>query len=210
MTPEQLFEENQAFAIWAARKFAHEQNIEDITQLALIGLFRATKTFDVTRGVRFTTYAMFYIKKEILRNHFENNHSLKVSRVVLENAQKIQRFIDNVNDVDEIAKLTGLSVPAVEQALDYMAHKTYSMDAQLYEEDSTTLGETIPSNDEGWDDSILFNEFMQSLDKQEMEIVQMRLNEMTQLEIGKVLNMHQMYVSRALKRIKGKYESFIA
>lgn len=211
MSPEQLFEENQEYAEWIATRLSNSQDIEDVTQLALIGLDIAAKRFDVTKNVKFITYAKYYIKKEIIRNHFEKNQLLKVSRTVLENVEKLNPLIEKVTDVNELAKLTNLNVKEVERALEYMAHRTYSMDVPVYEEnDSMTFSETIASNEGDWDEQILIKDFISTLDEREKTILDMRFKGYSQYEIGDALNMSQMHASRLLKKIKAKYVEYIA
>ena len=61
LTPEELFDSNYDLALWAARKFAWKEDFEDVTQLAAIGLFKAARNFDQSRGIQFSTYAMYYM-----------------------------------------------------------------------------------------------------------------------------------------------------
>ena len=92
-----------------------------------------------------------------------------------------------------------------------MAHRTYSIDVPVYEEnDSMTFSETIASNESDWDEQILIKDFISTLDEREKTILNMRFKGYSQYEIGDALNISQMHASRLLKKIKAKYVEYIA
>ena len=210
MTPEQLFEEHIDFAMWAANKFHCRQDFDDIKQLAMIGLHLASLRFDVARGVQFTTYAMYYIRKEIIRNHFQKRMLIRVPRRILENAETVKRFLQETNEVHALSELSGLSVKAVEDVLEYLSYQTYSLDYEVGEDSESTIGDLMPGQVEDWDELIHIKDFMEMLDEREKLIINMRLNGCPQTEIGEALNVSQMHASRLLKKLKVKFKEYVA
>lgn len=210
LTPDQLFEQNQDLAMWVAQKFHCNEGFEDIKQLALIGLFKAAQRFDAEKGFSFSTYAVPTIRNEIIRNHFEQKHSIKIPRRILENAVKVKRHLKHTEDVNTLSELTGLSVKAVNMVLEYLSHKTYSLDYELGKHGESSLGEMIGGYEENWDELIMIKDFMATLDEREKVILEMRINGCPQTEIGEALNISQVHASRLLKKMKTKFQQHIA
>lgn len=208
MTPQQLFEENQSFAMWMANKYKGYENFDDLKQLALIGLYDAALRFDTSYGVRFTTYAHYFIHKEILR-HVEKWKSVHVPRQIVEYARVVKRIDYENMTVEQIANETDIPLKQIKRVLDYINLSVAPIDGPAYSHDnSISLAETIPQAEDDWDDSILFKDFVKSLDDRENTIVMMRLDGKSQREIAEVLGVSQVQVSRLLVRIKNKFTSF--
>lgn len=210
LTPQRLFEENQDLAMWVANKFYREGEFEDIKQHALIGLFNAAQRFDASRGFSFSTFSVHHIKYEIIGNHFEKRHFLKVSRSILENEVKVKRFLRETEDVHMLSKLTGLPTKAVNEVLEYLSCQSFSLDLKVNEDGETTLGELIPGEVADWDEQILIKDFVATLDEREKIAIEMRFKDCSQFEIGDALGISQVHASRLLKKIKAKYVEYIA
>lgn len=209
MTPEQLFESHIKFAGFAVNKFQGLGEPDELLHLARIGIYKAALNFDASLGHAFTTYANFYIKREIVKT-YENNNHLKISRNVREAMSYI--YINDLHDVpiEEIASKVSYSVNDIKRALVCIDMQSASLDAPAYDnEGPMTYGEHVAGTDDSeWDDSILFNDFFSSLDEREQKLVTLRLEEKSQLEASHELGISQMHVSRILKRIRAKYEVF--
>lgn len=213
LTPEELFEQHLQYLPYLIRRYQNLREYEDIKQHAMIGFFRAAERFDVNKGVLFTTYAKYYVKQEIIRNYFEKRPQLKTSRLILEKAVKVRRFIGDTKDPEELAKLTGLSVKEVDEVLDYLdfnsriASFQYTMPGSG-DEEVNTLADVIPDKNDNWEYSIHLNEFVETLTELEQTVLHLLLNDLTQPEIAEVLNTYQMKISRIQKGIRAKYNEF--
>lgn len=77
---EYLVEKYQLLVYKIARRFCtNHTDYEDLVQAGLMGLFKATKRFDITKGVKFTTFATYYIIgaiKDELRKQCIHNQNL--------------------------------------------------------------------------------------------------------------------------------------
>lgn len=208
LTPEELFDSNYNLALWAARKFAWKEDFEDVTQLAAIGLFKAARNFDQSRGIQFSTYAMYYMRKEIVREYFEKRPMIRPYRAVLENTVKVRRHLHDTEEINDLIALTGLTESEVNEVLEYLARRIDSIEYAISDDGEVKLAEVIPNGEANWDDEIFLNEFIETLDERDATILHLRLNDLAQTEIAAALNTNQMNISRSLKRIKDKYNLF--
>jgi len=213
LTPEELFEQHLEFLPYLIRRYKRSKEYEDIKQHAMIGFFRAAERFDVNKGVLFTTYAKFYVQQEIIRNYFEKRPLLKMSRLILEKAVKVRRFINETEDPKELARLTGLSMKEVNEVLDYLVFSSSIASFQFTfpggeDKEADTLADVLPDKNDNWEYSIHLNEFIETLTDLEQTVLHLLLNDLTQPEIAEALNTYQMKISRIQKGIRAKYNEF--
>ena len=64
------------------------ENLDDLFQIGCVGLVKAIDNFDLSYGVKFSTYSVLMIEGEI-RNYLRDNNTIRISRSVKENAYKI-------------------------------------------------------------------------------------------------------------------------
>lgn len=212
MTPEQLFEENTKLAAWVATKFKNERDFEDVMQEAHLALFRACRRFDQSKGLKLSTYAVTVIHNSIIREFYEKKPLIKVPRMILENEVRVKRHLHNTQDVNELAELANISVAHVEEALEYMGIAIHSLQGKASTDGTidTMLEEVVGSYLEDWDISLNMKHFISSLSDREQLVIEMLMQEKSQTEIGEVLGVHQVHVSRMLKKIRRKYEEYNA
>ena len=102
---------NQRFVYAVAKTYANEDNIRDLVNEGNIGLMQALETFDHTKGNKFLSYAIWYIKREI--QAYLNNENLLIrktnnTKTVYKLSKIKQKFYAEHNrypDVDEIADI---------------------------------------------------------------------------------------------------------
>lgn len=102
---------NQRFVYAVAKTYANEDNILDLVNEGNIGLMQALETFDHTKGNKFLSYAIWYIKREI--QAYLNNENLLIrktnnTKTVYKLSKIKQKFYAEHNrypDVDEIADI---------------------------------------------------------------------------------------------------------
>lgn len=179
---------------------------DDLYQAGCIGLIKATDGFDKDRGIMFSTYAVPVIMGEV-RRLFRDGGAVKVSRSVKELAlkisyekQKLEQNLSREPTVMELANKLGVSAEEITEALcatQATVSLTYSGEEGIKETELPT-----ESYEEEISNKIILDEAFEKLDETERRIMKYRYFEfMTQSKTAKILNMSQVQVSRAEKKI---------
>jgi RNA polymerase sigma-B factor len=207
---EQLVERFLPLARHLARRFARRgESVEDLTQVADLGLLNAIDRFDPDRGVQFTTFAAVTITGELKRHFRDRGWSVRVPRSLQESALLVHRTLETLwqdlgrsPTVSEIAKGADLSEEAVIEAMDAIqAYSPASLDAVVSEDGtpmSETMGHTDPSFEvaEGW---ASVAPALEKLPDRERRILYLRFFKgMTQTEIAQEIGISQMHISRLI------------
>lgn len=190
---------------------------EDMFQAGMIGLIKSVENFDVSVGVRFSTYAVPMIIGEIKRV-MRSNNSLRVSRSIRDTAYRvlqarteIEAEKDDVATMEEIARRLDIAEKEVVYALDAIADPV-----SLYDPVYNNNGDVLllmdqigdeKNTDERWTENVALDCALSKLEDREKKIVYMRYFEgKTQTEISSEIGLSQAQVSRleksALKQIK--------
>ena len=195
----------------ARRFFGRGEPIEDLAQVASIGLLKAIDRFDLERGVKFSTYATATIVGELKRHFRDKGWALRVPRRLQESGLKVGRAVTELYQdlgraptVREIAERTGLSDEEVLEAQETaQAYTTSSLDAPT-DEDGATTGDKLGSEEEtfefleGWASVV---PAIRELPRRERHILYLRFfRGFTQTRIAEELGISQMHVSRLLSR----------
>jgi len=192
------------------------ENLDDLFQVGCIGLIKAIDNFDLTLGVRFSTYAVPMIIGEI-RRYLRDNNPVRVSRSMRDTAYRamqVKEQLQNQNQreptIAEIAKVMELPKEQVVLALESVVDPV-----SLYEPVYSDGGDTIyvmdqisdKSIDADWLDEITLKEAINHLSDREKRILSLRFFEgHTQMEVASEIGISQAQVSRleksALTKIK--------
>lgn len=218
-----LLEENVGLVWSVARRFQNRgQELEDLFQIGCIGLIKAIDNFDTDRPVQLSTYAVPMIMGEIKR-FLRDDGMVKVSRTLKEQGYRIKLASDAIRSecgreatIEEIAVATELSQEEIMVALDANA-MVDSIDRTISnrEGDVGFVGENIRSPKDGHrqvENEMLVQQLMQGLSEMEQSVIKMRFYEdKTQVEIGELLHISQVQVSRlekrAIKKMRGLGEA---
>ncbi|MFC4463398.1 RNA polymerase sigma factor SigF [Streptomyces xiangluensis] len=189
------------------------ESLEDLRQVAALGLLKAIDRFEPERGA-FESYAVPTITGEIKRHFRDRMWALRVPRRVQELRNKvrvarrelIQTAGSGTPTVAEIAahaNLTEEEVTAGMEALD--SFTTLSLDAEVAgSDDGYSLADTLGARDASYDavvDREAAKEGLRQLPERERAILYMRFFEdMTQSRIADQLGISQMHVSRLISR----------
>jgi RNA polymerase sigma-B factor len=208
-----LVEEHIGFADFLARRFANRgEPIDDLRQVALIGLVKAVERFDPDRGVSFTSFAVPTITGEIKRHFRDRTWSVRVPRNLQELTLEIERARNDLGHtlgrsptVAEIAAELDVSEYAVLEGLEAATlYRSGSLDAPTPGGDTPSLGERIASRDDEHGEAenrLMIRQLLTELPVRERRIVYLRYFEgLTQSEIADRVGISQMHVSRLLSR----------
>ncbi len=194
------------------------ESADDLFQIGCIGLIKAIDNFDISVGVKFSTYAVPMIIGEI-RRYLRDNSMLRISRGMRDLAYKalgakdaLSKKLSRDPTIEEIAEMLGEKPSDVSAALDAIVAPVSLYDP-VYNDgggDSIYLLDQISdvrSVDESWIDDIALSEALKKLNERERAIVTMRFYKgKTQMEIADEIGISQAQVSRiektALERIK--------
>ena len=187
---------------------------DDLYQAGCIGLIKAADAFDESRGLMFSTYAVPVIMGEV-RRMFRDGGAVKVSRSVKELAlkinyekQKLEQTLCREPTVSELSKALNVSKEDITEAMcatQPTVSLTYEGDDGIKETDLPVIGE-----DEQISNRLIIKEAMEKLTETERKIMNYRYFEfLTQSKTAKILNMSQVQVSRAEKKILVKLRGFL-
>lgn len=207
---------NNSGLIWniVKRFVGRGYELEDLYQIGSIGLIKAIKRFDITLDVQLSTYAVPYIMGEIKR-FIRDDGIIKVSRQTKELAIKIKHiqkeYLDKVGEEISITKISEiLNISKEEVAAAIESNNTvdsiYSVEGSS--EDERMLMEKIADNKDEYNtlvNKITINELINNLDEREKKVILLRYyKEQTQAQVGKILGITQVQVSRIEKRLLEK------
>ncbi len=193
------------------------ENVDDLFQIGCIGLIKAIDNFDVTQGVKFSTYAVPMIIGEI-RRYLRDNSSIRVSRSLRDIAYKAIYAKENLmkkNDreptIEEISKEVDIPSEDIIFALDAI-QSPVSLYEPVYAEGGDTLYimdqiSDKKNKEEKWVEDISIQEALKRLPEREHNIIELRFFEgKTQMEVAEEIHISQAQVSRleknALKTMK--------
>ena len=195
----------------AARYRRSGEPLEDLQQVAGIGLLNAIDRFDATRGTAFSSFAVPTILGELRRHFRDRTWALRVPRQLQELSMHIERARDDLTlslgrqpTIGELAGLLEAGEEMVLQALelDGARHTIPLADPQA---DGGGDVEEVPGTvDDGYaraDDRAVLAPLLATLSDQEAMIVFLRFSEdLTQDAIARRVGVSQMHVSRVLCR----------
>ena len=206
-----LIEGNLRLVLSVIQRFEKRgESPDDLFQVGCIGLMKAIRNFDPTKGVRFSTYGVPMIAGEV-RRYLRDNSAIRVSRSLRDVAYRVLQCKeamvlklgrDPTNP--EIAKELDLSESEVAEALDAVAVPVSLYDP-VYAEggDPLTIMDQVKDNrntEGAWIDQICLQTAFRALGNREKEILSMRFFDgKTQMEVATALGISQAQVSRLEK-----------
>jgi RNA polymerase sigma-B factor len=211
---EKLVEMHLPLVEHLARRFRNRgEPLDDLVQVATIGLIKSVDRFDPERGVEFSTYATPTIVGEIKRHFRDKGWAVRVPRRLQElrlsltsaTADLSQR-LGRAPTVGELAKQLKLSDEEVLEGLESAnAYSTLSLDVpEQGEQDSPVVADSLGAEDEeleGVEYRESLKPLLAKLPPREKKILLLRFfGNMTQSQIAEEIGISQMHVSRLLAR----------
>lgn len=214
---EEVIEFRRPYADFLARRFRHRgEPLEDLRQVAAVGLIKAIDGFDVSRGCSFTAYATPTILGELRRHFRDKGWNMRVPRRLQELRAEIIAATETLTQqlgrgltTADIAREIGVTEDEVREGISASrAYSAASLQTPVHrEEDSAPLSELIAQEDVGFE-VVEARESLRSvvgrLPERERRILGLRFfHQLTQSEIAAELGISQMHVSRILSRSLG-------
>lgn len=158
---EKLVTANLRFVVSVAKQYEHQGlQLVDLINEGNIGLIRAAETFDETRGFKFISYAIWWIRQRIMQAIADYGSMVRVPQNQQGFITKIKRATNDflqVNQrnptVEELSELTSLEIDKVEKALQADTC-TYSLEEPTSDDESMTLGDKLSSSSDNADRSV--------------------------------------------------------
>lgn len=216
---DELISGNLRLVLSVIQRFANRgEMVDDLFQVGCVGLIKAIDNFDITLGLRLSTYAVPMVIGEI-RRYLRDNSAIRVSRSMRDTAYRAlqikERLMSETQrepNIEEIAKAMDMKTEDVVFALDGIMEPV-SLYEPVY---SDSAGDTIcvmdqvgdtKNTDENWLEKIALKEAISHLNKRERHILSLRFFDgKTQTEVANEIGISQAQVSRleksAIDRIK--------
>ncbi|WP_405876119.1 MULTISPECIES: SigB/SigF/SigG family RNA polymerase sigma factor [unclassified Streptomyces] len=195
----------------AVRYKGRGESLEDLYQVAALGLVKAVDHYDPTRGHAFEAYAVPTVTGEIKRHFRDHMWTLHVPRRVQDLRNRVRQSAKELSQttsgrvptVTEIARHAHLSEAEVRAGMEALeCFSALSLDAEMPGADGFALADAIGGPDPAYDvvvDRVAVGPCLQALPERERTILYLRFfGGMTQSRIAQQLGISQMHVSRLL------------
>jgi len=197
----------------AARFQGRGESLEDLVQIATIGLIKSVDRFDIGRGTQFLAYATPTMIGEIKRHFRDKGWSVKVSRPMQDLSLEINRIMPDLTQrlgrtpmIADIAEHLGVRCEDVIRGLDCgQAYSARSLSTPVGGVDGDmSLADTLGGEDPAMEsvaDRTTLRVLLTDVPERERQILALRFfDNLTQNEIADRIGVSQMHVSRLLTR----------
>ena len=227
---EKLTLANLRFVVSVAKQYQNQgMSLSDLINEGNIGLLKAAEKFDETRGFKFISYAVWWIRQSILQALAEQSRNIRLplnqvgllNKISKESALFEQRY-ERRPTSEELSDILDIPAEKIDEALSHSG-SPLSVDAPFEEGESNSLLDVLPSGDTPTTDKSLMNESLateidralSTLSEREKEILQMLFGigcqEMTLEEIGNHFGLTRERVrqvkEKALRRLRSTSRS---
>jgi RNA polymerase sigma-B factor len=196
----------------AMRYRSGSEPLDDLVQVASLGLVKAIEGFDPDRGRPFAAYAVPTMLGELRRHFRDHVWSVHLPRALQERTMEVRDAVETLGDrlgatptVAQLAEHLEISEEEVLEGLEAgEARSAISLDAprSVEEAQSAPMIETVPDDELGFESvESQLAAVRADLDERELRVLRMRFGrDMTQAEIGRELGVSQMQVSRIMRK----------
>ena len=152
---EKLIKANLRFVVSVAKQYQHQGlNLTDLIDEGNIGLVKAAEKFDETRGFKFISYAVWWIRQSILQAIAEQSRIVRLplnqGGAVSKLNQVSSEFVQKHNrrpSVQELSDLTGIDETKISQSLSADNHHM-SIDAPFSDDDDNSMSDMLSSGED--------------------------------------------------------------
>jgi RNA polymerase primary sigma factor len=228
---EELIKANLRFVVSVSKQYQNQGlSLPDLINEGNLGLIKAAQRFDETRGFKFISYAVWWIRQSILQALAEQARIVRLPLNKIGSINKINRTFSKLEQEyqreptpDEVAHILETSSDVVEDAMKVSSHHV-SMDAPLRDEDDNSLYDIMLNNESPSPDNVLITNSLRkeiertlsTLGEREAEIIKyyFGLNgypQHTLEEIGEVFGLTRERVrqikEKSIKKLKNNYRN---
>jgi RNA polymerase sigma-B factor len=209
---ERLIRDYLPLANAIARRFDRGQRVplEDLQQVAAIGLLKALDRYDPAHGAAFSTFAVPTMRGEIMRYLRDFTWTVRPPRELQQRAIRIEREREQLTNAlgrnptaRELAAQVGCTLEELldaSEAAHARASDSFDRPVTTQEGDAATLGERLGQEDPGFEaaeSSATLDRLLNTLSEREQLVLRLRFREdLTQTEIARRIGCSQMHVSR--------------
>lgn len=200
---ERLVKANLRFVVSVAKQYQNQGlSLPDLINEGNVGLIKAAEKFDETRGFKFISYAVWWIRQSILQAIAEQSRMVRLPLNQIGSVNKINKELNKFEQeferrpsAEEISERTDMPQDKINDVLTVGSHHV-SVDSPFTDGEENTLLDTMASNDSTMADKELvaeslrteINEILKCLSEKERNILKaffgINMNEMTLDEIG--------------------------
>lgn len=164
---DRLTKANLRFVVSVAKQYQNQGlSLPDLINEGNVGLIKAAKRFDETRGFKFISYAVWWIRQSILQAIAEQSRMVRlplnqVSALAKINTEisKFEQTNQRKPSADEIAAMTNLDQEKIQQTI-RADHHHMSIDAPFSEDDDNSMADLLSSGDDSRTDKTVDHESM--------------------------------------------------
>jgi len=186
-----LVRANLRFVVSVAKKYQGQGlSLSDLINEGNYGLIKAAKRFDETRGFKFISYAVWWIRQAILQALAEQSRvvRLPLNRIgtiskIRKKSAKLSQEHDRDPNIEELAEELDIDVQKVREAMQHSS-RHLSMDAPFNEEDENSLLDVLPDEDTGTPDDEMVDESVKVDIERALSMLHPREAEITRLYFG--------------------------
>ena len=195
---EKLTKANLRFVVSVAKQYQNQGlTLPDLINEGNLGLIKAAKLFDETRGFKFISYAVWWIRQSILQALAEQSRIVRLPLNKIGSINKINKtyaFLEQAHErvpsAEEIAKELDMTVSDVKESMKNSGRHV-SMDAPLVEGEDSNLYDVLRSGESPNPDRILMHESLRTEIERALETLTPREADVVRLYFG-LGNQHPM------------------
>ena len=227
---ERLTKANLRFVVSVAKQYQNQGlSLPDLINEGNVGLIKAAEKFDETRGFKFISYAVWWIRQSILQAIAEQSRIIRLPLNQVSSVNKINKILTQFEQenerrpsIDEIAQNTDIPEDKIVDAMKVNSHHV-SVDAPFYDDEQSSLLDVIPNDNTPSTDKELVEESLreeigralQILEDREKMVIEayfgINQREMTLEEIGSKYNLTRERVrqikEKAIRRLRQQTNS---
>ena len=168
---EKLVRANLRFVVSVAKKYQHRGlNLLDLINEGNLGLIKAAQRFDETKGFKFISYAVWWIRQSIIQALAEQGRTVRLPLNKVNAISKVYKTFSEIEQKhereptqEEISQVLQWSPRLINECWQN-SHKPVSMDTPLNEEEEYTLSDNIESEDNPPDDDLVTESLSQEIE----------------------------------------------
>lgn len=207
-----LIYDNESLIYSVVNRYARYFDKEDLYQVAVIGLINAYKNYKIDKETKFSSYAYFYITGEI-KKYLRESNTLKISKDLIKLNELIEKTsiylcqkLNREPSVEELSRFLEVDEKTINDAIN---SKVFVESLDEVDFNDNSLYNKVSSYEKSYDSEILdLRIALEKLTPDDYKLINERyINERSQMETSKILDMTQSMVSRKEKEILTRLRS---